>query len=88
MSKYIDSYTGAPYGLEALRIIKIIKNNYLELLSLRIIWQTLHTEKSFWSLAEIRLYLPSTDRFGTVNGQCPFGVPNQSVHGEYNLISV
>ena len=37
---------------------------------------------------EIGLYLAFFDSFGTVNGQSPFAVPNQSVHGEYNLISV
>ena len=32
--------------------------------------------------------LPETDWFGTANGQCPFAVQNQSVHGKYNLILV
>ena len=39
-------------------------------------------------LTEIRLYLPCTDWFGTANGHCPFAVPNWSVHGKYNLITV
>ena len=37
---------------------------------------------------DIRLYLPFSDWFGTVNGQCPFAVPHQSENGKYNLISV
>ena len=37
---------------------------------------------------EIRLHLPCTDWFGTANGHCPFTVPNHSVYGKYNLISV
>ena len=37
---------------------------------------------------EIRLYLTFSDWFGTVNGHCPFAVPNQSKNGKYNLISV
>ena len=37
---------------------------------------------------EIRLYLPFSDWFRTANGHCPFAVPNQSVYGKYNPISV
>ena len=50
-----------------------------------------HTEKYFWNIIKsnrIRLYLPFSNWFETANGQCPFAVPNQSVHGKYNLISV
>ena len=37
---------------------------------------------------DIRLYLPFSDWFGTVNEQCPFAVLNQPENGKYNLISV
>ena len=37
---------------------------------------------------DIRLYLRFSDWLGTVNGQCPFDVPNQSENGKYNLMSV
>ena len=37
---------------------------------------------------EIRLYLPYSDLFGTVNGQRPFAFSNQSENSKYNLISV
>ena len=55
-----------------------------------IFWKDTHREIFFEILSnqpEIRLYLPFSDWFGTANGQCPFAVPNQSVHGKYNLIS-
>ena len=38
--------------------------------------------------AEIRLYLPCTDWFGTANGPSSFAVRNRSVHGKYSLILV
>ena len=51
-----------------------------------------HTAKYFLEIllnqTVIRLYLPFTDWFETVNGRCSFGVPNQSENGEYNLILV
>ena len=34
------------------------------------------------------MYLPFTDWIRATSGQCPFAVPNQSVNGKYNLISV
>ena len=36
----------------------------------------------------MRLYLPFSNWFRTSNGQCPFLVTIQSVHGKYNMISV
>ena len=41
-----------------------------------------------WNEPEIRFYLPCTDWFGTANGQCPFVVPNQLLHGKYYLILI
>ena len=37
---------------------------------------------------KIRLYFPFSNWFGTTNGQCPSAVPNQTMHGKYNPISV
>ena len=52
----------------------------------------LHAEKYFPNLIKSNpnqiVFTMHPDWFGTANGRCPFAVPNQSVHGEYNLISV
>ena len=47
-----------------------------------------HTEKSLRIQTGIRLYSPCNDWFRTANGQSPFAVPIQSLHGKYNLVSV
>ena len=52
----------------------------------------LHTQENLSEIllnqTEIRLYLPFSDLLGAANGHCPFAVPNESVHGKYNLILV
>ena len=52
------------------------------------IWFRIISNTNRFNRTQIRLYLPCTDWFGPANGHCPFAVPNQSVHGKYNLIPV
>ena len=54
---------------------------------------TCYTQRNIFQIlsnqTEIRLHVPCNDRFGTGKRTLyPFAVPNQSVHGKYNLIWV
>ena len=67
-------------------------NNFMQRRFQHKMFRSVYTQRNLSEVLSsqtvIILYIPFSDWFGTANGHCPLGAPNQSENGKYNLISV